>query len=349
MSINFKKYVKTIFLLALTFFFLYLAFRGNDFGKLYAELKNANYFYAISGALTGIVIGSYIRALRWRYFLNPLKKNIPMYNLFSSIMVGYLMNSIIPRAGEIYRPVLLANKEKISRTSAFGTILVERVIDVLTMLVSFGICLIYFRQKLSSAFPEYNLEAISLYAFIIIILFVIFIILLLFNLERSEAFIEKLTKNFLPEKYHKKISEIFVSLINGFLFIRYPKYYIQIFLLSALLWISYVVSTYLTTLAFNLDLSLLDANLILTMITFAVTIPLPANSAGIYHLFCTATLVSIYGISSETAFGFATVSHLLGLLGLIIIGAYFFLKENLNIKKAKELSAPETNPESGNG
>ncbi|HRJ98211.1 MAG TPA: lysylphosphatidylglycerol synthase transmembrane domain-containing protein [Ignavibacteria bacterium] len=349
MSINFKKYVKTIFLLALTFFFLYLAFRGNDFGKLYAELKNANYFYAISGALTGIVIGSYIRALRWRYFLNPLKKNIPMYNLFSSIMVGYMMNSIIPRAGEIYRPVLLANKEKISRTSAFGTILVERVIDVLTMLVSFGICLIYFRQKLSSAFPEYNLEAISLYAFIIIILFVIFIILLLFNLEKSEAFIEKLTKNFLPEKYHKKISELFVSLINGFLFIRYPKYYIQIFLLSALLWISYVVSTYLTTLAFNLDLSLLDANLILTMITFAVTIPLPANSAGIYHLFCTATLVSIYGISSETAFGFATVSHLLGLLGLIIIGAYFFLKENLNIKKAKELSAPETNPESGNG
>ncbi len=264
-------------------------------------------------------------------------------------MVGYMMNSIIPRAGEIYRPVLLANKEKISRTSAFGTILVERVIDVLTMLVSFGICLIYFRQKLSSAFPEYNLEAISLYAFIIIILFVIFIILLLFNLEKSEAFIEKLTKNFLPEKYHKKISELFVSLINGFLFIRYPKYYIQIFLLSALLWISYVVSTYLTTLAFNLDLSLLDANLILTMITFAVTIPLPANSAGIYHLFCTATLVSIYGISSETAFGFATVSHLLGLLGLIIIGAYFFLKENLNIKKAKELSAPETNPESGNG
>ncbi len=349
MRVNIKKYVKTFFLLALTFFFLYLAFRGNDFGKLYTELKNANYFYAIAGALTGIVIGSYIRAIRWRYFLNPLKKNIGMYNLFSSIMVGYMMNSIIPRAGEIYRPVLLANKEKISRTSAFGTILVERVIDVLTMLVSFGICLIYFRQKLSSAFPEYNLEAISLYAFIIIILFVIFIILILFNLKKSEAVIEKLTKNFLPEKYHKKISEIFVSLINGFLFIRYPKYYLQIFLLSALLWFSYVISTYLTTIAFDLDLSLLDANLILTMITFAVTIPLPANSAGIYHLFCTATLVSIYGISNETAFGFATVSHLLGLLGLIIIGAYFFLKENLNIKKAKELSAPETNLESGNG
>ncbi|MBK8984349.1 MAG: flippase-like domain-containing protein [Ignavibacteria bacterium] len=349
MSVNIKKYIKSFFLLAVTFFFLYLAFRGNDFGKLYAELKNANYFYAIAGAIMGVVIGSFIRALRWRYFLNPLKKNIPMYNLFSSIMVGYMMNSIIPRAGEIYRPVLLANKEKISRTSAFGTILVERVFDVLTMLISFGICVIYFRQKLSSAFPDYNLEAISLYTFIIIILFIIFIIVILFNLEKSEAIIEKLTKSFLPEKYHKKIGEIFVSLINGFLFIRYPKYYIQIFFLSALLWFSYVISTYLTILAFDLDLNLLDANLILTMITFAVTIPLPANSAGIYHFFCTATLVNIYGINKETAFGFATVSHLLGLLGLIIIGAYFFLKENLNIKKAKEISGPESKLESGTG
>ncbi len=69
------------------------------------------------------------------------------------------------------------------------------------------------------------------------------------------------------------------------------------------------------------------------MVTFAMTIPLPANSAGIYHLFCAATLVNIYGINKETAFGFATVSHLLGLLGLILIGAYYFVKENLNMKK----------------
>lgn len=345
MNDKLKKYSKTIVLFALTFFFLYLAFRGNDFGELFEELKSANYFYALAGAFTGVVIGSYIRALRWRYFLNPLKKDIPMYNLFSSTMIGYMMNSIIPRTGEIYRPVLLANKEKISRASAFGTILVERVFDVLTMLISFGICIMYFKQKLSSTFEGYNLEVISLYTFIFLVLFIVIIVVILFNLERSEEIIERIAMKFIPEKFHSKIRKIFVSLINGFLFIKYPKYYLQIFILSVLLWFSYVCSTYLTFLAFDMDLNMLDANLVLTMITFAVTVPLPANSAGIYHFFCTATLVNIYGINSETAFGYATVSHLLGLLSLILIGAYFFLKENLTFKKAKEFTKSETDPE----
>ncbi|HQY51914.1 MAG TPA: lysylphosphatidylglycerol synthase domain-containing protein, partial [Ignavibacteria bacterium] len=187
----------------------------------------------------------------------------------------------------------------------------------------------------------------SLYTFIFLLFFIIVIIVILFNLERSEEIIDKIARKFLPEKFHSEIRKVFVSLINGFLFIKYPKYYLQIFLLTVLLWFSYVCSTYLTFLAFDMDLNLLDANLVLTMITFAVTVPLPANSAGIYHFFCTATLVNIYGINSETAFGYATVSHLLGLLSLILIGAYFFLKENLTFKKAKEFTKSETEPETG--
>lgn len=328
-----KKTLKAVILFSLTLFFLYLAFRGNNFEELFIELRNANYIYAFAGAFFGIVIGGYFRALRWRYFLNPLKENIGMDSLFSSMMVGYMMNSIIPRTGEVYRPVLLANKEKISRAAAFGTILVERVFDVLTLLISFGICLIYFKQKLSTTFGQYNLEAISLYTSLVVLAFVVLIILIIFNLQKSEIIIEKITKKILPKKIHRKVQGIFVSLLNGFLFIRYPKYYIQIFILSVLLWLSYIASTYLTFFAFNINLSPFDANLLLTMVTFAMTIPLPANSAGIYHLFCAATLVNIYGINKETAFGFATVSHLLGLLGLILIGAGYFVKENLNMKK----------------
>ncbi len=330
-----KKTLKLIFLFSLTGFFLYLAFRGNDFDELFRVLQNANYFYALTGTFVGIVIGSLFRAWRWRYFLDPLKKNIGMEILFSSMMVGYMMNSIIPRSGEVYRPVLLANKEKISRASAFGTILVERIFDVLTLLISFGVCLIYFKKELSSTFAQYNLEALSLYTLIVVLVFVLVIILILFNLEKSEIIIEKITKKFLPEKFHQKIQNIFVSLINGFLFIKNPKSFFQIFILSILLWAAYGYSTYLTLIAFNIYLNPLEVNLVLTMITFALTIPLPANSAGIFHLFATATLVNIFGVDKEAAFGFATVNHLLGLLGLILIGTYYFVKENINVKKAQ--------------
>jgi uncharacterized protein (TIRG00374 family) len=340
-----KKTIKVVLLFSLTVFFLYLAFRGNDFNELFIVLKNANYLYAISGAFVGIVIGGIFRALRWRYFLNPLKENIGMEIMFSSLMIGYMMNSIIPRSGEIYRPVLLANKEKISKASAFGTILAERVFDMISLLVSFGICLIYFKKELSSTFEQYNLETISLYTSIIVLAFVILLFIIIFNLEKSEIIIEKITKKFLPEKLHEKVHNLFISLINGFLFIRYPKYYFQIFVLSILLWFSYVYSTYLTLIAFNIELNMFDANLLMTMITFAMTIPLPANSAGIYHLFATATLVNIYGVNNEAAFGFATVSHLLSLLGLVLIGSFYFIKQNLNVKKAKALDGTDINTE----
>jgi len=348
LKIQFKKTLKFVLLFSLTFFFLYLAFRGINFNDLFIVLKNANYLYAFTGSFIGIVIGSYFRALRWRYLLNPLKENIGMKNLFSTMMIGYMMNIIITRSGEIYRPVLLAKKENISKASAFGTILAERVFDVLTVLISFGICLIYFKQKLSSAFSEYNLEVISLYTAIIVLTFVILLILIIFNLEKSEKIIEKITKKFLPEKYHLKVQRTFISLINGFLFIRYPKYYFQIFILSVLIWMSYVCSAYVTLLAFDINLNLFDSNLLLTMVTFALTIPLPANSAGIYHLFATATLVNIYGVDQEAAFGYATVSHLLGLIGLVLIGAFYFIKENLNLKKAKQMKENNILPEKEN-
>ncbi len=332
-----KKTLKVVLLISLTFFFLFLAFRGNDFDELFTVLKNANYLLAITGALVGLFAGGYFRALRWRYFLNPLKENIGIEILFSSMMIGYMMNSIIPRTGEVYRPILLANKEKISRAAAFGTIVVERVFDILTLLVSFGICLIYFKQKLSAAFDGYDLEEISLYVSLVTMLFIALIVLIIFNLEKSEKIIERVTKKILPEKYQQKIHNIFISMINGFLFIKYPRYYLQIIILSMLVWLSYAFSTFLTLKAFNINLEFFDANLVLTMTAFATTIPLPANSAGVFHWFSTGTLVNVYGIDRETAFGFSTVNHLLGLLGLILIGSYYFLKENLNFKKAREL------------
>lgn len=331
-----REILKTVFLTLLTVFFLYLAFRGNDFEKLFHELATANYFYAFAGAFIGIVIGGIFRAYRWRYFLDPLKMNIGLKILFSSMMVGYMMNAIIPRSGEVYRPVLLAGKEKISRAAAFGTILAERVFDVLTMMISFGVCLFFFREKLSSTFAEYNLEKVSLYFSLVVLAFVVLIVVMILNLEKTEKTVHKITGRFLPQKIHEKIHSIFVKLLNGFIFLKYPKYYAQIILLTVSIWLSYVFSTYLTLLAFDINLTVMDANLVLTMITFALTVPLPANSAGIYHFFAVATLVNIYGIDNETALGFATVSHLLGLLSSILLGAYFFLKENISLKKISE-------------
>lgn len=307
---------------------MYLAFKDIDFNGLLIEIKKTKYVFAILGVIVGSVFGSYVRALRWKYLLNPLKENISMKNLFSTVMIGYMMNALIPRSGEVSRPVLLAKKENISKASAFGTIVVERIFDMLSMFIVFGLCILYYRQKISDTFGEYNIEMISLYFSIALLLFVLVVVVMLFNLGTTEIITEKITSKILPKKYQEKIHKIFFSLINGFLFIKYPKYYLKIFLLTVTLWVSYAFSTFITFYAFDINLTFIDANLILVMMSFAQTLPLPGNSAGTYHLFTKMALVNIFGVNPETAIGYATVSHLFGLIVLLVIGFYYSIKEN---------------------
>jgi len=251
-----------------------------------------------------------------------------------------MMNAAIPRAGEFTRPILIARKENISKAAAFGTIVVERILDTLTLLAVFGLCLFFYRDKISGAFGEYNIETISLYASVLILAFVGLIMLMLFNIEKTDAIVEKISSKILPQKIQSKIHKMFISLINGFLFIKYPKKFFMIFLLTVSLWLAYVLSTYIQFLAFDdtalSSLNFFDANLVLTMSTFAMTIPLPGNSAGTFHFFTKTALVSFFMINTEVALGFATVNHLVGLILLILIGLYFYLKENYKLNTLKE-------------
>lgn len=328
-----KKILKFVIIIGLLALFLYLALRSINFDDLVTELKKTNYLLAIAGGLVGVVIGSYFRALRWRYFLNPIKENISMKNLFPPIMIGYMLNSVIPRGGEFTRPIILARNENISKAASFGTILVERIFDVLSVLAAFGISLFAFRDKLGTAFPEYNIEKIALIASLITLGIVLFLLLVIFNYEKSEKIIEKLTVKFLPVKIQVKVREFFVSTLSGFLFIKYPKQYFPIFIYTVLIWVMYILSAYITFFACGINsLNLVDANLVLTMITFAMFLPLPGNSAGAFHYICTGTLVNIFGIDREVAFGYATVNHLTGFILQILIGAFYFFKENYKVK-----------------
>ncbi len=328
-----KQFLKTIILFGLLAFFMWLAFRGVNFNDLWTELKHTNYYYALAGGLMGVVVSNYFRALRWRYLLNPLKENISMKVMFPPIMIGYMLSCIIPKGGEISRPVMLAKKENISKGAAFGTILAERIFDLLSLLVSFGLCLFIFRERLSNVFSDFNISSIAIYTSVVVFGMVALLLLVIFNLEKSELIIENITKKILPAKFQPKIHNLFISIINGFLFIKRPRYYFPIFILSVMIWITYGVSTYLTFLAFDFHLGLFDANLILTLITFAMFLPLPGNSAGAFHFICGTAMVKLYGIDNEAALGFATVSHLSGLVLMIVIGGYYFFKENYKLKE----------------
>ena len=113
---------------------LYLAFRGIDFQELISEFKHAKYSWVLLSLL--IALGGYIvRALRWRLLIEPLGYKPSRLNTLYAVMIGYLANFAFPRIGELTKCGTLNKTEKIPLDSLIGTVIVERSVDVLTMII----------------------------------------------------------------------------------------------------------------------------------------------------------------------------------------------------------------------
>src|SRR5690606_12257336 len=113
----------------------------------------ANYFWVFVAAIFG-VLAYWFRAVRWNLLLEPMGYNISTSNSFWTISFGYLMNLTIPRSGEVARSTALFGVEKVPVDKSFGTIILERVIDLMCMLVFLGLTLI-FKYKAILAFYSY--------------------------------------------------------------------------------------------------------------------------------------------------------------------------------------------------
>jgi len=319
--------------------FLYLAFRNVNLKELVDILEHTNYFYVFTGMFIGAVVGSVVRAVRWGVMLEPVKKNIPFTSLFATTAIGYMVNNLIPRSGEVVRPYLLGRREHISRTAAFATIIVERIIDTVMFLAMFGLALIYFKNRITNAIPEIGSAVIVLSA--AILLLTIWIVLMMMKPEASLKVFKFFTK-FLPEKMHTKVDHIFDSLLTGFVVLKKPSLFFRIAFYSCLLWLVYLCSTYLPFFAFDITLSqgsnlwhsLWDTNLLLVLINVAMFIPAPA-ATGPFHYICKVTLVNIFGVMESKALGYATATHAMSFLIYLVMGLIFFVTSQYKLSELK--------------
>ncbi len=320
--------------------FLYLAFRNVNLSELADILKNTNYLYVFIGMTLGAVGGTIVRSYRWRVLLYPVKPNISFRSLFSSTAIGYMVNNLIPRSGEVVRPYLLGRTEEISRAAVFGTIIIERIIDTVMFLLMFGIALVYFKDKISNAFPEISSAVIILAVLIFIILF--WILFMMFKTEQSMKVVKFFAK-ILPERFQAKVEKMVTSLIYGFNVLKKPDLLIKIAFYSILLWLVYLCSTYIPFYSFGIIVNsgsgLFDefwnANLLLVLVNVSMFIPAPA-ATGPYHYVVKVTLVSIFAVSEAKALGYATSTHLMSFLVYLIVGLYYFITSNYKISELKE-------------
>jgi len=318
------KYSISLILLVIS---IYFTVDGIDFGKLYSAILDIDYFWVIV-PLPIVVLSHLMRAIRWKLLLSPFHKSDSVLNLFSATMVGYLFNNVSPRGGELVRPYIYSKREKISYSSTFATILVERILDLITLGVLIAVVLTWNSDQVLKAFPK-DTDPMKLVIISGLILLIMFLSL---YPPTIKFFLDKVIKPF-SEKIYIKLADLFEKFRQGFAIIKRPSKYARIAVESIFIWILYALPLYLLFFAFGFEttysLGIEDALLLVIVSGIGVTIAPTPGAIGVYHYLVTTALVQLYGIDSETGLAFATVAHAASKLMELLLGGMFFIRENI--------------------
>ena len=150
----------------LSLFFLVIFFRKIDLVTIWNSFLSVEYLYVIPLVVFNI-FSFWVRAKRWQYLLAPIKK-IKISPLFHATAIGFLANNILPaRIGELVRAYVLGSKEKISKTSSFATIVVERLFDGFTILLLFLVVILFlpFPPDRSRVFTQHHIKMAGFLSF----------------------------------------------------------------------------------------------------------------------------------------------------------------------------------------
>lgn len=332
MNVRLKNFLKYLTSTLLTLGFLYLAFRGIDFTKLYEILLNTNYWWILS-MFPVLLLSHTIRAYRWKFLLNPVKKDLKFRNLFSALVIGYMMNNVLPRVGEIVRPYAIGKLENVSRSAAFATVLVERIFDILSFLILIALIPLVYNGPLTETFPW--LESTGIWVTIATFIFLGFFIFFMLRRDLVEKFLGYL-KPHLSEKHSNLINHIVLSFLDGFLFFKNRQNYFVIFVTNALIWGLYIIMMYIPFYAFGLvekyNLDLASALVVQAISSIGILIPTP-GATGPYHYFTIQTLTKLYNVDTELAVSYATLTHAVGFIGITLVGVFYFLKDKMSMSE----------------
>ena len=317
-----NKTLKTIFPLLLGAFILYIIYDDFNFSQIWTSLKEMNMFW-FSVTTFFIILSHVIRGLRWKLALKPLGLNPESSVSINSIFVSYAANLVVPRFGEVSRCVILEQYNRIPFAQSLGTLVTERLIDTLVVILMTTIAValqwhvfIEFINKVGIATPGDDIVG-----WVIIALSAAAIAAMLYLFMRKMAIWKKI-RSFITRFSDGLLS--ITKMKNGWLFI----------LETLGIWFCYFMQFYLCFFYFPFteNLSFLAGLLLFVAGSIAVVVPTP-NGAGPWH-FAVISIMTLYGVSETDASIFAFIVHSTQTLIVAILGIYALImlqfKKRLN-------------------
>ena len=320
------KYLQILFLLLVSSIGLYYAFDDIEFSEIFHHFSSLG---IIKFALSIIILmfSCIIRAKRLKYIISPLDENITTHHLFGATMIGYFGNGILFfRLGELLKAYSISQGNNIRTSESFGVIMLERVIDALTVLFLL-ICALPFFPIENQTF-RYWIMAFCLVTMVFVIL------LVLMRFIDWESLINSFS--FLSKSIRTKTTDVIFKVYNGVGLIFKTKYTLRILFSTIIIWVCYFLMTKWLLESCGILLDLHEVFIMLLMGAIIVSVPALPGGLGTYEAGITYALSLLFFVSKDLALTYAIISHASNYVPFVLVGSIYFFKSGIKISSVKK-------------
>lgn len=328
--------IRTIVISLLTVGLLAYFFRKANPAAVWAEVRRADtLLLALSVVITALTYT--IRAYRWQFLLAPIGRT-RYWVAFETTVIGFAANSIIPgRVGEVLRPYLLARRESLNATSAFATIILERVLDLVAVLILFAVFVFSAASGALSGDPS-QLALVKFGGAIaagsavggLIVLFVL--AGHPERLGRAALRVERV----LPQRLAGMLAGFVETFAQGLAVMRDPMRLAVSLVLSFPMWMSIAAGIWLNSRAFHITFPYTGSFLVMTVLVVGVAAPTPGG-VGAFHAAYQFAVTTFFGAPFDRAVGAALVMHAVSFVPVTALGLIFMTREGLTFGRAREI------------
>ena len=319
---------------------LALFFRGIDWSALGQALRGARALPLAGLVLVTLAVYA-VRAWRWGDLLAPLGR-VGYADLFSATMVGFASGLLVPRAGELLRPWLVSRRHPIPTSAGFATIILERLIDLITVLALFALYL-FVLPKPAAQVEGRLTDLVKLGGAVTgagALAVLVFLLSLHANAERVVGAVERLLAR-APRWLAEPLGRILHAFSAGLAVLRAPfPHLAKIGVQSLVVWLLIALGFHLNHRAFGIDLPFHATFLLVAFLVVGVAIPTPGMVGG-FHAFYLIALSQVFGVDRTVAAAAGIAAHALTNLPILVFGLALLGREGLSLGRVAAVTRDE--------
>ena len=330
--------LRTLLVLALAVLLLAVFFRNVDVSEVVGAIADARPGWLILSLAT-MVASLALRSSRWQYLLEPIG-GASFWNAFRATAVGFAARSVLPAAaGELVRPYFLSRRERISAAGALATVVVERLLDIVTMLLLLAVYVAVFGEEVAAANPS-AFRAVAWAGAAAGVGAIVAIVVLLLVARDPDWLARTLGRlaQRLPAALAGPVSRLTEKFAAGLGAIRRPGRIMVALIWSIPLWLCIALGIWAVAEAFQLGIPFPGSFLLITLLTIGLAVPTPGAVGGFHEAFRVGATL-FFGSPNHTAVAGALVLHLITITPTLVLGLLFAAEEGLNVSSMRNLAA----------